>query len=91
MLACATPTTKASRHQAVTSSVAAQPRAMIPNRVCCIRRSVKMRANTGNAVIEVATPMNRAKLVNDTALLESRGYRISARAAPNTNGTTMLA
>ena len=71
--AWATPTTNASRHQAVTSSVAAQPRAMIPSCVLCIRRSVRMRARTGNAVIDMATPMNRAKLVNGTSLLESRG------------------
>ena len=34
------------------------------------RRSVRMRASTGNAVIDIATPRNSAKLVNGTSLVE---------------------
>ena len=38
-------------------------------------RSLRMRARTGNAVILMAAPMNRAKLVKETLSSESRGYR----------------
>ena len=36
-------------------------------------RSFTMRASTGNAVIDIATPMNRANVVNGTSLDERRG------------------
>ena len=43
-------------------------------RACCVMpRSARMRASTGNAVIDIATPMNSAKLVNGTSLVEKRG------------------
>ena len=45
------------------------PRAVTPSGVRSSPRSVRMRASTGNAVIDIATPMNRAKLVNGTALV----------------------
>ena len=62
--AWAMPTTKASKHQAVTSSIAAQLSATTPSAVFSICRSVRMRASTGKAVIDIAMPMNNAKLVN---------------------------
>ena len=58
------PTTNAKRHQAVTSSIAAQLIATTPNGVDSIFRSVRIRARTGNAVIDIAIPMNNAKLMN---------------------------
>ena len=88
---CATPTTTASRHHAVTSSTAAQVRAMVPSSLDVIRRSARILASTGNAVIDIATPMNSAKLVNGTPLGASRGYRYSDSSEPSTNGATMLA
>ena len=39
----------------------------------------------------MATPMKSAKLVNDTPSGASDPYRPSAKAAPNTNGSVMLA
>jgi hypothetical protein len=69
----ATPTTKASRHHAVTSSVAAQLSAITPNSVRRIPRSSRMRANTGKAVMAMATPMKSAKLVKGTSLVDRRG------------------
>jgi hypothetical protein len=71
--AWAIPTANASKHQAATSLMAAHPSASVPSGVFCIRLSVSIRASTGKAVIEVATPMNRAKLVNGTSVLDSRG------------------
>ena len=78
---CATPTTNANRHQAVTSSIAAQLSATTPSSVFSMLRSVRMRASTGNAVIDIATPMNSAKLVNGTSAVPNRGYSHSARIA----------
>ena len=48
------PTTNASRHQAVTSSIAAQLSATTPNSVRDRPRSVRIRASTGKAVIDRA-------------------------------------
>ena len=53
-------TTKASKHQAETSSTAAQAIAMAPTRDCIKLRSVRMRASTGNAVTLIAVPKNNA-------------------------------
>ncbi len=89
--ACATPTTSANRHQAVTSSAAAQEMAIAPNGVRLMPRSVKMRASTGNAVIDMATPMNRANAVNGTCPSARIGYSHSANSDPSTNGAKMLA
>ena len=71
--AWATLETKASRHHAVTSSTAAQVRAIPPIAVLSRPRSVRMRASTGNAVTAIDTPMNRANTVNGTSLLDNRG------------------
>src|SRR5687768_9398365 len=70
-----TPTTNASRHHAVTSSIAAHVKATAPSFVRVMRRSDRMRASTGNAVIDIAIPRNSAKFVNGTSLVENRGYR----------------
>ena len=61
--------------QPVTSSTAAQAIATVPKRLCSMSRSDRMRASTGNAVMLMAAPMNRAKLIKGTLLSESRGYR----------------
>lgn len=87
----ATPTTNASRHHAVTSSAAAHPRATTPVSVLSRLPSARMRARTGNAVTDSATPRNSAKLVNGTPRCDRTGYSHSASPAPSTNGTTMLA
>jgi hypothetical protein len=71
--ACATPTTNASRHQAVTSSTDAQVIAIEPSRVFVRRRSVRMRASTGNAVTDIETPRKSANTVNGTSLVASIG------------------
>ena len=65
-LARVTATTNARMHQAVTSSTAAQAMAIAPIRVRRRRRSVKMRARTGNAVMLIAAPMKRAKALKRT-------------------------
>ena len=60
--ALATPTTRASKVQAVTSSTAALAKAVTPREVPSRLRSSRMRANTGNAVMLIATPMNSEKV-----------------------------
>ena len=60
-LAPVTATTKASRHQALTSSTAAQASAIVPTRVRMSFRSVRMRARTGKAVTLMAVPRNSVK------------------------------
>ena len=65
-VARATPTTTASRHQAVTSSTAAQVSAATPRSVRVSPRSVRIRASTGNAVIDIAMPMNIANATKGT-------------------------
>src|SRR6266852_8098652 len=52
--------THASMVHAVTSSHAAQAIDRCPSRVCVRPRSDRMRARTGNAVMLIETPMNRA-------------------------------
>ena len=79
---CTTPTAKASRHQAVTSSIAAQVSASAPSFVCVMRWSARMRASTGNAVIDIATPRKSAKCVNGTSLVEKRGIEIERERRP---------
>ncbi len=58
----ARPTTTASSVQASTSAIAALASAIPPMRVRCRPRSVRMRASTGNAVADIAVPMNSAKV-----------------------------
>ena len=65
-LAFTTPTIKASRHQAVTSSMAAQVRASLPSGVLVMPWSDRIRASTGNAVIDIATPRNSMKCMKGT-------------------------
>ena len=55
--ATATAVARAIRNQAVTSSIAAQARVSAPTGRLSILRSTRMRASTGNAVIDIATPM----------------------------------
>ena len=52
------------RNQAVTSSTAAQASVSTPTGRLSIRRSTRMRASTGNAVIDIETPMKSAKATN---------------------------
>jgi hypothetical protein len=65
IFAVATPDTKARRHHAVASSTAAHAIAVTPSGVLCSRRSVRMRASTGNAVTDIDTPMNNENTVNE--------------------------
>lgn len=69
----ATAVMKASRHHAVTSSTAAQARAIDPSSLFCIPRSVRIRARTGNAVIDIEIPMKSANTRNGTSGDENRG------------------
>jgi len=67
------PTTKASKHHAVTSSTAAHERASVPTAVRCSPRSFTIRASTGNAVTDSDTPRKRANGVKDTSAVARRG------------------
>ncbi len=58
--ALATAVANASSVHAVTSSIAALAMASAPTGRLSIRRSTRMRASTGNAVIDIETPMNSA-------------------------------
>ena len=62
--ATATAVASAIRNQAVTSSTAAQASASTPSGRFSMRRSTRMRASTGNAVIDIDTPMKSAKATN---------------------------
>ena len=64
--AVTTATTNASSVQAVTSSTAAQVRAVEPIGVFVKPRSSRMRASTGNAVMLMAIPMKRLNAWNGT-------------------------
>jgi len=55
------------KNQAVTSSIAAQAMVSAPTGRLSMRRSTRMRASTGNAVIDIATPMYSAKATNFTS------------------------
>src|SRR5262249_21167845 len=50
-----------------------------------------MRARTGKAVTDMDTPRNSEKTVNETVGLAYDEYIVSANAAPDRKGTTMLA
>ena len=63
-VAAATAVANAMRNQAEMSSIAALARARAPIGRLSMRRSTMMRASTGKAVIDIATPMNRAKATN---------------------------
>ena len=60
----ATAVARAIRNQAVTSSIAADAMVRAPTGRFSIRRSTRMRASTGKAVIDIATAMNSAKATN---------------------------
>ncbi len=62
--AVATAIASAIRNQAVTSSIAAEAIAIAPTGRLSIRRSTRIRASTGKAVIDIATPMNSPKATN---------------------------
>ncbi len=52
------------RNHAVTSSIAAQAMVSAPTGRLIIRRSARIRASTGNAVIDMETPMKIANATN---------------------------
>ena len=60
-------------HHAVTSSTAAHVIATAPSFECRRRRSTRMRARTGNAVMLMAAPMNRVNELNGTVGGDRRG------------------
>ena len=66
-------TTNARMHHAVTSSTAAHVIAMAPSFVLSRRRSTRMRASTGNAVMLIAAPMKSVNELNGTDAGASRG------------------
>ena len=86
----ATAEASASRPQAVTSSTAAAAMAMAPTGCRSMRRSTRILASTGNAVIDMATPMNSAKEANDVSGPTSSNSG-RATAMPSAMGTAMLA
>ena len=59
----ATAVARAMRNQALTSSMAALASASAPTGCLSMRRSTRIRASTGKAVIDIETPMNSAKAV----------------------------
>ena len=61
--ATATAVASAIRNHAEMSSIAALVSAITPIGCLSIRRSTRMRASTGNAVIDIDTPMNSANAV----------------------------
>jgi hypothetical protein len=61
-----TTATYATRHQPVTSSIAAQAMANVPSRLRSILRSRRIRAKTGKALMLITAPMNRANGLNAT-------------------------
>jgi len=85
-----TPTTSARRHQAVTSLIAAQASAREPRGLRCMPRSVRMRARTGKAVTDIATPRKRAKTGRGAPGAAHRRWSRSASAAPRRKGARML-
>src|ERR1019366_10287797 len=83
-------TTKASTVQAVTSSVAAHARAVLPKAVLVKPRSSRMRARTGKAVMLIEMPIKSAKarkVVPGTARL---GKSQSEANTPSRYGKRML-
>ena len=78
------------RNQAVTSSIAAHAIVSAPTGRLIIRRSARIRASTGNAVIDIDTPMNSANATNFLSGPTSL-YSGSATAMPSSIGTATLA
>jgi len=88
---CITLTTNASRHHAIASLIAAQVSAIVPRRVRWSPRSCRIRASTGKAVIDIATPTKSMNDGNGTPGGEKGSKIAAAKPAPSTNGTMMLA
>ena len=76
---------RASRTQAATSLTAAADIANLPISVVKSFSSARIRAKTGKAVIERATPMNTRKAVKSTPL-EMVALRTNDEPIPNANG-----
>ena len=85
----ATVVASATRNQALTSSTAAQATVSAPTGFLSIRRSARMRASTGKAVIDIDTPMNSAKETNFVCGARI-GYSGNATAKPSTIGRATL-
>ena len=85
-LAAATAEARAIRNQAEMSSMAALARARAPIGRLSIRRSTMIRASTGKAVIDIETPMNRAKATNGLSG-PTRAKIGSAASSPSAMGT----
>ena len=83
-------TTKASRHHAVASSTAAQTIVTAPTFVFSRSRSMRMRARTGKAVIDIDAPMKRAKDTKRTPWGACSPYSQAASPTPRAKGTMML-
>ena len=75
----------------MTSLIAAQVREAAPSSVRVRPRSVRMRARTGNAVIDIATPMKSAKTIGDTPSGANASCIASPSPEPSRNGARMLA
>ncbi len=76
------------------SSVAAHASARPPVSVRCMRRSVRIRASTGNAVIDIAAPMNSANGQKSTPsglrpAVASVSTKIFASPMPRLKGSTI--
>ena len=73
------------------SLMAAHVSASVPIGVFWSPRSPRMRASTGNAVIDIDTPMNSRNDENGTPAGASESNSTNASAPPSANGATMLA
>jgi hypothetical protein len=89
--ALAIPTTNASKHHAMTSPNAALVRARTPSLVFCRRRSTRMRASTGKAVTDIATPTKRTNTWSGARSGANDPKSAIATNAPRAKGTAMLA
>ncbi len=89
----ATATTSASSDHPTTSFRAAQARANTPTWVRCMPRSVRIRASTGNAVIDSAMPMNSTNASGGTVCPSTtlcNGYSSRAIVVPSAKGSTSV-
>ena len=62
-----------------------------PTLVCIIRRSDRMRASTGKAVMHIEVPTNIMNEPSGTPAGKSAPRSTKASSAPRANGTTMPA
>lgn len=65
----------ASKHQAITSAMAAALNANVPNSVFCMPLAFTILANTGKAVMLNEIPINKAKMLNRTLGIEKLVYK----------------